>query len=142
MRLRGFEDGAILIVDRKNDLTITGGFKVFPAEIEWVIAAHPSIAMVAVGIQSDEFKGQIAKAYVVLKPGASGEAEGILSDCREQLAGCKRRAPSSSWPACRKPRLARSCGASCASSTPDAELARHAIRGGSSALRPIGVRGP
>jgi long-chain acyl-CoA synthetase len=41
----------------------TGGFKVFPAEIERVIAAHPSVAMVAVGSQPDEFKGEIAKAY-------------------------------------------------------------------------------
>jgi long-chain acyl-CoA synthetase len=46
-----------LIVDPKKDMIIAGGFKVFPAEIEWVIAAHPSDAMVAVGIQPDEFKG-------------------------------------------------------------------------------------
>ena len=36
------EDGAVFIVDRKKDMIITGGFKVFPAEIERVIAAHPS----------------------------------------------------------------------------------------------------
>ena len=72
------EDGAVFIVDRKKDMIITGGFKVFPAEIERVIAAHPSVAMVAVGSQPDEFKGEIAKAYVVLKPGASADAEGIL----------------------------------------------------------------
>ena len=83
------EDGAVFIVDRKKDMIITGGFKVFPAEIERVIAAHPSVAMVAVGSQPDEFKGEIAKAYVVLKPGASADAEAILSHCREQIAAYK-----------------------------------------------------
>ncbi len=83
------EDGAVFIVDRKKDMIITGGFKVFPAEIERVIAAHPSVALVAVGSQPDEFKGEIAKAYVVLKPGASADAEEILALCREQIAAYK-----------------------------------------------------
>ncbi len=43
------EDGAIFVVDRKKDMINTGGFKVFPAEIERVIAGHPAVAMVAVG---------------------------------------------------------------------------------------------
>ncbi|MGH6799718.1 MAG: AMP-binding enzyme, partial [Roseiarcus sp.] len=77
------------IVDRKKDMINTGGFKVFPAEIERVVAAHPSVAMVAVGSLPDKFKGEIAKAYVVLKPGASADADGILSLCREQLAAYK-----------------------------------------------------
>jgi long-chain acyl-CoA synthetase len=83
------EDGAIFIVDRKKDMINTGGFKVFPAEIERVIAAHPSVAMVAVGSQPDELKGEIAKAYVVLKPGAAPDADGILALCRAELAAYK-----------------------------------------------------
>jgi long-chain acyl-CoA synthetase len=83
------EDGAIFIVDRKKDMINTGGFKVFPAEIERVIAAHPSVAMVAVGGQPDELKGEIAKAYVVLKPGAPADADGILALCRAELAAYK-----------------------------------------------------
>ncbi|MBV8104453.1 MAG: AMP-binding protein [Hyphomicrobiales bacterium] len=83
------EDGAVFIVDRKKDMINTGGFKVFPAEIERVIAAHPSVAMVAVGGQPDELKGEIAKAYVVLKPGAAPDAEGILALCRAELAAYK-----------------------------------------------------
>ena len=83
------EEGAIFIVDRKKDMINTGGFKVFPAEIERVIAAHPSVAMVAVGSQPDEIKGEIAKAYVVLKPGAAGDAESILAQCRAELAAYK-----------------------------------------------------
>ncbi len=83
------EDGAVFIVDRKKDMINTGGFKVFPAEIERVIAAHPSVAMVAVGGQPDELKGEIAKAYVVLKPGAPADAEGIFALCRAELAAYK-----------------------------------------------------
>jgi long-chain acyl-CoA synthetase len=83
------EDGAIFIVDRKKDMINTAGFKVFPAEIERVVAAHPAVAMVAVGGQPDELKGETAKAYVVLKPGSKPDAEGILVLCREQLAAYK-----------------------------------------------------
>jgi len=83
------EDGAIFIVDRKKDMINTAGFKVYPAEIERVIAAHVSVAMVAVGSQPDELKGEIAKAYVVLKSGAQADADGIIALCREQLAAYK-----------------------------------------------------
>jgi long-chain acyl-CoA synthetase len=83
------EDGAIFIVDRKKDMINTSGFKVFPAEIERVVAAHPSVALVAVGSAPDEIKGEIAKAYVVLKPGAAADAEGILALCRKELAAYK-----------------------------------------------------
>jgi long-chain acyl-CoA synthetase len=83
------EDGAIFIVDRKKDMINTSGFKVFPAEIERVVAQHASVAMVAVGSQPDELKGEIAKAYVVLKPGAAGDADAILALCRDQLAAYK-----------------------------------------------------
>jgi long-chain acyl-CoA synthetase len=58
-------------------------------QIERVVAAHPAVAMVAVGGLPDEFKGEIAKAYVVLKPRAAPDAEGILALCREQLATYK-----------------------------------------------------
>jgi long-chain acyl-CoA synthetase len=83
------DEGAIFIVDRKKDMINTAGNKVFPAEIERVIAAHASVAMVAVGSQPDELKGEIAKAYVVLKPGAKADTDGILALCREQLAAYK-----------------------------------------------------
>jgi long-chain acyl-CoA synthetase len=62
---------------------------VFPAEIERVAATHPSVAMVAVGPKPDEMKGKVAKAYVVLRPGAEPDADGIIALCREQLAAYK-----------------------------------------------------
>ena len=83
------EDGAIFVVDRKKDMINTSGFKVFPAEIERVIAGHPSVALVAVGGSPDELKGEIATAYVVLKPGAPPDEGEILALCRAVLAAYK-----------------------------------------------------
>jgi long-chain acyl-CoA synthetase len=83
------EAGQVFVVDRKKDMINTAGFKVFPAEIERVIAMHASVAMVAVGSQSDELKGEIAKAYVVLKPGTAGDEDAILELCRKELAAYK-----------------------------------------------------
>jgi len=82
-------DGCAYIVDRKKDMILTAGYNVYPAELERVVAAHPSVAMVAVGSQPDEVKGEIAKAYVVLKQGATGDADSILEFCRQHLAAYK-----------------------------------------------------
>jgi long-chain acyl-CoA synthetase len=70
-------------------MILTAGYNVYPAELERVIAAHPAVAMVAVGSQPDELKGEIAKAYIVLKTGACADEESILSFCRESLAAYK-----------------------------------------------------
>ena len=83
------EEGYIFIVDRKKDMILTAGYNVYPAEVERVIAAHPAVAMVAVGRIPDPLKGEIAKAYVVLKPGASASADEILFHCRRDLAAYK-----------------------------------------------------
>lgn len=81
--------GHIFILDRKKDVIITAGFNVYPAELEAVIAKHPDVAMVAVGSISDAEKGELAKAYVVLKEDNSPNAESILQFCREHLASYK-----------------------------------------------------
>ena len=52
------EDGHFSIVDRRKDMIITGGFNVYPAEIERVVAMHPAVAMVAVGPVADEVRGR------------------------------------------------------------------------------------
>ncbi len=83
------EDGCVYIVDRKKDMILTGGYNVYPAEIERVLAAHPCVALAAVGKQDDELKGEIAKAYIVLKEGESGDAQDIIAFCREKLAAYK-----------------------------------------------------
>jgi long-chain acyl-CoA synthetase len=82
-------DGYFYIVDRKKDMILTAGYNIYPAEIERVIAAHPSVAMVGVGAKPDPQKGEIAKAYIVLKSGATADANGILDHCRQHLAAYK-----------------------------------------------------
>ena len=82
-------DGYFYIVDRKKDMILTAGYNIYPAEIERIIAGHPSVAMVGVGAKPDANKGEIAKAYIVLKTGANGDAQGILDYCRQHLAAYK-----------------------------------------------------
>ncbi|MGM5068731.1 class I adenylate-forming enzyme family protein [Rhodococcus qingshengii] len=62
------ETGHYFVVDRRKDMIITGGYNIYPAEIERVMAAHPAIALVAVGSVPDEMKGELACAYVVRIP--------------------------------------------------------------------------
>ncbi|MGB8418910.1 long-chain-fatty-acid--CoA ligase [Paraburkholderia sp.] len=82
-------DGYFYLVDRKNDMIITGGFNVYPAELERVVAAHPAVALVAVGSQPDDLKGEVAKAYVVRKLEAKVTEEEIIAFCRENIAAYK-----------------------------------------------------
>jgi long-chain acyl-CoA synthetase len=82
-------DGYFFIVDRKKDMILTAGYNIYPAEIERVIAGHPAVAMVGVGAKPDANKGEIAKAYIVLKPGATADAPAILDYCRQHLAAYK-----------------------------------------------------
>jgi long-chain acyl-CoA synthetase len=84
--------GYFFIVDRRKDMIITAGYNVYPAEIERVLAAHPAVAMVAVGPVPDEVKGELARAYVVLRAGSEGsetlETE-LIDYCRRRLAAYK-----------------------------------------------------
>ncbi len=82
-------DGYVWMVDRKKDMILTGGYNVYPAEIERVLARHPAVAMAGVGRLDHETKGEIAKAYIVLKPGTGADAEEIRSFCKQHLAAYK-----------------------------------------------------
>jgi len=82
-------DGYIYIVDRKKEMILTAGYNVYPAELERVISQHPAVAMVAVGSQPDELKGEVAKAYVVLRHDAQTDEAEILALCKEHLAAYK-----------------------------------------------------
>jgi long-chain acyl-CoA synthetase len=83
------EEGHYFVVDRSKDLILTGGFNVYPAEIERVVAAHPAVAMVAVGSVPDDRLGELARAYVVLRPGAAASVAEIIEHCRPHLAAYK-----------------------------------------------------
>lgn len=83
------EDGYLYLVDRLKDMVITGGFNVYPAELERVIAEHPDVAMVAVGSIPDEAKGELAKAYVVVRQGVVIDLDALDQHCRARLAAYK-----------------------------------------------------
>ncbi len=69
------DEGFLYIIDRKKDMVVSGGFNVFPREVEDVLAADPAVAQVAVIGVPDERWGEAVKALVVLKPGISGDAD-------------------------------------------------------------------
>ena len=82
-------DGYVYIVDRKKDMILTAGYNVYPAEIERVLANHPDVALAAVGKETDELKGEIAKAYIVLKDEAKISEQDLIDFCHETLAAYK-----------------------------------------------------
>ena len=79
--------GCVFIVDRLKDMIITGGFNVYPAEIERVLAGH--VALCAVGKRADEMKGEIAVAFIVPRVGAAQDKAALLAFCRDHLAAYK-----------------------------------------------------
>jgi long-chain acyl-CoA synthetase len=83
------EQGYIFLVDRKKDMFKTSGFQVWPREIEEVISAHPAVLEAGVAGVPDERKGEVARAWVVLKPGQSATEDELRAYCRERLAGYK-----------------------------------------------------
>jgi long-chain acyl-CoA synthetase len=82
-------DGYATIVDRKKDMILTAGFNVYPAELERVICMHPAVALAAVGAIPDEAKGELAKAYVIVKPDMQVTGPELIAHCREHLAAYK-----------------------------------------------------
>jgi long-chain acyl-CoA synthetase len=83
------DDGYFTIVDRMKDMILTAGFNVYPAEIERVLCGHAAVALAAVGGIPDETKGELAKAFVVLKPNARATRDELVTHCREHLAAYK-----------------------------------------------------
>ena len=83
------EFGRYFIVDRRKDMIITAGYNIYPAEIERVVAGHPAVAMVAVGSQSDPLRGELARAYIVLRADAEATEAEIIEHCRPHLASYK-----------------------------------------------------
>ena len=84
------KNGYFYIVDRKKDMVISGGYNIYPREIDEVLYKHPKIqAAVAVGIP-DELKGEVIKAYVQLKEGETATEEEIKEYCDKHLAKYKK----------------------------------------------------
>ncbi len=81
--------GNVKITDRKKDMFIVGGFNAYPAEIENMVLAHPSVAQVAVVGVPDHRLGEVGMAFVVPRPGATVEPEALVAWCRERMANYK-----------------------------------------------------
>jgi fatty-acyl-CoA synthase len=83
----GFRDAAgfIYVSDRKRDMIISGGFNVFPLEVEQALAAHPAVQDCAViGVPDDKW-GEAVKAVVELAPGSTATEAELIALCREKL---------------------------------------------------------
>jgi long-chain acyl-CoA synthetase len=84
------ESGWFYLVDRKKDLIIASGYKVWPREVEDVLYAHPAVREAAVIGMSDTYRGETVKAVVSLKPGAAASVEDFIEWCRTRMAAYKR----------------------------------------------------
>jgi acyl-CoA synthetase (AMP-forming)/AMP-acid ligase II len=87
----GYRDnnGYYYIVDRKKDMIITGGFNVYPTEVEQVVLSHPAVQDCAVVGAPDEKWGEAVTAVCELKAGATVSAEEIIALCKERLGSVK-----------------------------------------------------
>jgi long-chain acyl-CoA synthetase len=83
------ENGYLFLLDRRKDMIITGGFNVYPREIENVISALPGIREVAVLGAPDERWGEAITAVVSLVEGASVTPDDVVAHCRSRLGGYK-----------------------------------------------------
>ena len=83
------EKGFVYIVDRKKDMIITGGFNIYPAEVEILLNTHHKVAQSAMFAVPDEIKGEIGWAAIVLKEGMTATEEEIVEYCRSQMATYK-----------------------------------------------------
>jgi acyl-CoA synthetase (AMP-forming)/AMP-acid ligase II len=83
------EHGFLRITGRKKDMLLVGGFNVYPAEVERVLAQHPAVGEVAVVGVPDRRLGEVGFAFVVPAPGATFDRTDFLAWAREQMANYK-----------------------------------------------------
>ena len=82
-------EGFYRVLDRVDDVFISGGENISPAEIESVLFEHRAVADVAVVGRPDERWGEVGVAYVVMRPGALTDAVELTGHCRDRLAAYK-----------------------------------------------------
>jgi long-chain acyl-CoA synthetase len=81
--------GRVVIAGRIKDVIVTGGYNVYPAEVERAVSAHPAVREVAVAGLPDELRGEIVCAWVVPQPDASITEDQLADHCRRYLAPYK-----------------------------------------------------
>ncbi len=84
------EAGYLYIVDRKKEMIITGGFNVYPSEVERALCRHPAVLEALVIGVPDARWGEAVKAMVVLRPGESPEPSDIIAFTEKEIAGYKK----------------------------------------------------
>lgn len=82
-------NGYVRITDRKKDMFISGGFNVYPAEVEKILSAHPAVGMVAVVGAPDERMGEVGVAFIVPRSGVPIDEAEVLAWCRANMANYK-----------------------------------------------------
>jgi long-chain acyl-CoA synthetase len=83
------EEGFFTIVDRKKDMIISGGFNIYPRDVDEVLFTYPKILEACVIGTPDEYSGERIKAFVVLKSGETATEEEIVDYCKKNLAKYK-----------------------------------------------------
>jgi long-chain acyl-CoA synthetase len=84
------EDGYLYIVDRKDDMIISGGVNIYPREVEEVLYQHSSVLEASVIGVPDDYWGEALKAIIILEEGAHTSEEEIIQFCKERIAGYKK----------------------------------------------------
>lgn len=82
-------DGWFYVVDRSDDVINAAGYKIWPFEVEQVLASHPAVREVAVVDIADDYRGQSARAYVALEPGHAASPAELIEYSRDRLAAYK-----------------------------------------------------
>lgn len=83
------EDGYFYIVDRKKDMIISGGFNIYPREVEEVLYEHPKVREAAVVGIPDPKYGESVKAFISIEEGEKTTEEEIIQFCKKNLAKYK-----------------------------------------------------
>jgi len=83
------EDGYLAFLGRRKEMIKVSGFSVFPEEVELLLCKHPAIAQAAVIPKPDPHKGEVIKAFIILKPGATATAEEIQAWSKENFSSYK-----------------------------------------------------
>ena len=83
------DEGYLTFIGRTKEMIKVSGYSVFPEEVETILIRHPAVAQAAVLGQPDAEKGEVVKAFIVLKPGASLTADALIAWSRDNMAPYK-----------------------------------------------------